>query len=141
LSHVAGYSVANDLSARDLLRRDAVEASSPFRFDWIGHKCFPGSCPLGPYLTPAEFVGSPENLDIKLWVNDKLQQDSNTNNHLYSVAEQISYLSMHVTLYPGDVILTGTPAGVGMESGTFLSKGDRLRVWIDKLGTLETTII
>ena len=73
-------------------------------------------------------------------MNDTLRQSSNTRNHLYSVAEQLAYLSTRLTLYPGDVILTGTPAGVGMESGTLLARGDRLRVWIDKLGTLEATI-
>jgi 2-keto-4-pentenoate hydratase/2-oxohepta-3-ene-1,7-dioic acid hydratase in catechol pathway len=140
LARVAGYSVANDLSARDNLRRDQVDVTSPFRFDWIGHKCFEGSCPIGPYLTPAKFVTSPETLDIRLWVNDELKQDSNTSNHLYSVAEQVAYLSQRLTLYPGDVILTGTPAGVGMESGTFLKRGDSVRVWIDGLGELQTTL-
>ncbi|WP_439672379.1 2-Keto-4-pentenoate hydratase/2-oxohepta-3-ene-1,7-dioic acid hydratase [Cupriavidus necator] len=140
LDCVAGYTIANDLSARDNLRREQVDASSPFRFDWIGHKCFEGSCPLGPYLTPAAFVASPEALDIKLWVNDELKQNSNTSNHLYTVAEQIAYLSERLTLYPGDVLLTGTPAGVGMESGVFLKRGDSIRVWIDGLGELETSL-
>jgi 2-keto-4-pentenoate hydratase/2-oxohepta-3-ene-1,7-dioic acid hydratase in catechol pathway len=141
LSHVAGYTIANDLSARDSLVREKVDASSPFRFDWIGHKCFTGACPLGPYLTPAEFVPSPEDLDIKLWINNELRQDSSTRNHLYSVAEQIAYLSERVTLCPGDIILTGTPAGVGMETGTFLARGDVIRIRIGALGELETTIV
>jgi len=141
LDYVAGYSCANDLSARDNLKREAVDASSPFRFDWIGHKCFRGSCPVGPFITPAEFVGSPEDLDIKLWLNNELKQDSNTNNHLYSVADQISYLSHRLDLLPGDILLTGTPAGVGMESGVFLQRGDVMRVWIEGLGELETRIV
>lgn len=141
LDHVAGYMCANDLSARDYLVRQAVDASSPFRFDWIGHKCFAGSCPLGPVLTPAEFVGSPENLDIKLWLNGEIKQDSNTSNHLYNVAEQISHLSRRMELFPGDVILTGTPAGVGMERGIFLKPGDVMKVWIAGLGELETTLV
>lgn len=140
LDYVAGYSCANDLSARDRLRRDQVDPSSPFRFDWIGHKNFTGSCPLGPYLTPAQYVGNPEDLDIKLWRNGILEQDSNTRNHMYGVAEQIAYLSQTIELYPGDIVLTGTPAGVGMESQRFLSRGDILEVWIDGLGTLKTTI-
>lgn len=140
LDYVAGYSCSNDLSARDNLIRAAVDASSPFRFDWIGHKVFTGCCPLGPFITPAEFVGSPEVLGIKLWLNDELKQDSNTSNHLYSVAEQISYLSHRITLQPGDVILTGTPAGVGMEAGIFLKRGDVMRVWIEGLGELQTTV-
>ncbi|ODV42051.1 2-keto-4-pentenoate hydratase [Cupriavidus sp. UYMMa02A] len=141
LAHVAGYTIANNLSARDSLIRDIVDAASPFRFDWVGHKCFTGSCPLGPYMTPAEFVPSPEDLDVKLWINEELRQDSNTRNHLYSVAEQISYLSERLILYPGDIILTGTPAGVGMETGSFLVRGDVIRIQIESLGELETTIV
>ena len=141
LDHVAGYMCANDLSARDHLVRENVDATSPFRFDWIGHKCFNGSCPLGPVFTPAEFVASPENLDIRLWLNGEIRQDSNTSNHLYGVAEQIAYLSERLDLYPGDVILTGTPAGVGMETGTFLKRGDVMKVWIEGLGELETRIV
>lgn len=141
LDHVAGYMCANDLSARDYLVRAGVDPSSPFRFDWIGHKCFNGSCPLGPVFTPAQFVDSPENLDIKLWLNGELRQDSNTRNHLYGVADQIAHLSERVDLFPGDVILTGTPAGVGMETGTFLKRGDVMKVWIEGLGELETRIV
>ena len=141
LDFVAGYSCANDLSARDNLTRAQVDASSPFRFDWIGHKCFTGSCPLGPFVTPARHVGSPENLGIKLWLNDDLRQDSSTSNHLYGVADQISYLSHRLDLMPGDILLTGTPAGVGMESGVFLKRGDVMRVWIEGLGELETRIV
>ncbi|UUX95347.1 fumarylacetoacetate hydrolase family protein [Aquabacterium sp. J223] len=141
LDHVAGYMCANDLSARDHLVREAVDASSPFRYDWIGHKCFEGSCPLGPVFTPAEFVGSPEDLTIKLWVNGQLRQDSNTSNHLYGVAEQIAHLSRRQPLLPGDVILTGTPAGVGSEAGTFLQRGDVMTVEIQHLGQLETRIV
>jgi 2-keto-4-pentenoate hydratase/2-oxohepta-3-ene-1,7-dioic acid hydratase in catechol pathway len=141
LQFVAGYSCANDLSARDQMVRDAVDPSSPFRFDWIGHKCFTGSCPLGPYLTPAEFVPDPENLGIRMWLNGALVQDSNTNNHLYNIAEQISFLSHRVNLFPGDVLLTGTPAGVGSERGVFLNQGDAMTVEIDGLGRLSTTIV
>lgn len=141
LDYVAGYSCANDLSARDNLKRDKVDASSPFRFDWIGHKCFAGACPMGPWITPAEFVGSPENLGIRLWLNGELKQDSNTSNHMYSVADQISYLSHRLDLLPGDVLLTGTPAGVGMESGVFLKRGDVVKVGIHGLGALETRIV
>jgi 2-keto-4-pentenoate hydratase/2-oxohepta-3-ene-1,7-dioic acid hydratase in catechol pathway len=141
LDHVAGYMCANDLSARDLVARERVDMSSPFRFDWIAHKCFNGSCPLGPVFTPAQFVDSPENLAIKLWLNGELRQDSNTRNHLYGVADQIAYLSQRLDLLPGDVILTGTPAGVGMESGTFLKRGDVIKVAIEGLGDLETRIV
>lgn len=141
LDYVAGYTCANDLSARDYLVRTNVDPSSPFRYDWIGHKSFLGSCPLGPVLTPARFVADPENLDIKLRLNGEIRQDSNTRNHLYNIAEQIEYLSRFAVLYPGDVILTGTPAGVGTETGTFLKQGDVMVVTIEGLGELETTIV
>jgi 2-keto-4-pentenoate hydratase/2-oxohepta-3-ene-1,7-dioic acid hydratase in catechol pathway len=141
LDYVAGYSCANDLSARDHLKRLQVDESSPFRFDWIGHKSFNGSCPVGPLLTPAEFIETPENLAIKLWRNGQLLQDSDTSNHLYTVADQISYLSQRIELFPGDIILTGTPAGVGMETQTFIKRGDVFTVWIEGLGTLENKII
>lgn len=140
LDYVAGYTCANDLSSRDHVRRSQVDPSSPFYYDWTAHKCFNGACPIGPYVTPAQFVESPENLDIKLWRNGHLEQDSNTSNHLYGVAAQIAYLTQRIELFPGDVLLTGTPAGVGMEKGVFLSHGDVLKVWIDGLGELETTI-
>jgi 2-keto-4-pentenoate hydratase/2-oxohepta-3-ene-1,7-dioic acid hydratase in catechol pathway len=107
----------------------------------VGHKCFNGSCPLGPVFTPAQFVSSPEDLAIRLWLNGELRQDSNTRNHLYTVADQIAHLSERVDLLPGDILLTGTPAGVGMETGTFLKRGDVMRVSIDGLGELETRIV
>ncbi len=141
LNYVAGYSCANDLSARDHLKRPQVDESSPFRFDWIGHKSFNGSCPVGPLLTPAQFVESPENLAIKLWRNGEIQQDSNTSNHLYTIADQIAYISQRIELFPGDIILTGTPAGVGMEKQTFIKRGDVFTVWIEGLGTLENKIV
>ncbi|CAN7590807.1 fumarylacetoacetate hydrolase family protein [Variovorax paradoxus] len=141
LDHVAGYMCANDLSARDIFVRSKVDPASPFHYDWVSHKCFSGSCPLGPVFTPAAHAGDPEALDIKLWLNGELRQDSNTRNHLYGVAEQISFLSERIALLPGDVLLTGTPAGVGMESGTFLQRGDVMKVWIEGLGELETQIV
>lgn len=141
LDYVAGYTCANDLSARDHLVRDKLDGGSPFKMDWVSHKNFRGSCPLGPFVTPAEFVSTPEDLNIRLWLNGQLRQDSNTRNHIFSVADQISHLSQRLDLLPGDIILTGTPAGVGMETGTFLKPGDVVRVWIEGLGELETSFV
>lgn len=137
LEYVAGYSILNDLSARDLMKRSDVS----FVFDWLGQKVFPGSAPMGPWLTPAAAIADPQNLAIRLWVNDTLQQDSSSRQMIFSVAEQIAYLSRRITLCPGDVIATGTPAGVGRPRGLSLKAGDRMRIEIEGLGVLETPIV
>ncbi|MGB6536130.1 MAG: fumarylacetoacetate hydrolase family protein [Xanthobacteraceae bacterium] len=137
LGYVAGYTAANDLSARDRGRRPPVPATSPFKMDWTKHKTFEGSCPLGPWIVPASDIGDPQNLDLKLWVNGELKQNSNTGKMLFSVAEQIEQLSVNMTLHPGDVILTGTPSGTGAESGTFLKPGDLVKLWIENIGEIE----
>lgn len=141
LDYIAGYMCANDISARDYFTRENVDISSAFRHDWLGTKSFNKSCPLGPVFTPADFVESPEDLDIKLWVNDEIRQDSNTSNHMFTVADQIAYLSKRIDLLPGDIILTGTPAGAGQETGEFLQRGDVMKVWIDGLGELVNRIV
>jgi 2-keto-4-pentenoate hydratase/2-oxohepta-3-ene-1,7-dioic acid hydratase in catechol pathway len=141
LSYVAGYTVSNDLSARDRGRRPPVPATSPFKMDWTKHKTFEGSCPLGPWIVPASDVGDPQNLGLKLWVNGQLKQDSNTSKMLFSLAEQIEQLSINMTLHPGDLILTGTPSGTGAESGTFLKPGDTVKLWIEKIGEIENKMV
>jgi 2-keto-4-pentenoate hydratase/2-oxohepta-3-ene-1,7-dioic acid hydratase in catechol pathway len=141
LDYAAGYTVANDLSARDRTTRDKVDASSPFKFDWIGQKSFDGACPLGPWIVLASDVANPQALGIRTFVNDVLKQDSNTSKMLFSIAEQIAHLSSRITLHPGDIILTGTPAGVGAETGERLRKGDRVRVEIENIGQLVTEIV
>jgi 2-keto-4-pentenoate hydratase/2-oxohepta-3-ene-1,7-dioic acid hydratase in catechol pathway len=141
LSYVAGYTVSNDLSARDRGRRPPVPATSPFKMDWTKHKTFEGSCPLGPWIVPASDVGDPQNLGLKLWVNGELKQNSNTAKMLFSLAEQIEQLSVNMTLHPGDLILTGTPSGTGAESGTFLKAGDVVKLWIEKIGEIENRMV
>jgi 2-keto-4-pentenoate hydratase/2-oxohepta-3-ene-1,7-dioic acid hydratase in catechol pathway len=138
LGYVAGYTVANDLSARDRGRRPPVPATSPFKMDWTKHKTFEGSCPIGPWIVPAGDIPNPQNLGLKLWVNGELKQDSNTGKMLFTLAEQIEQLSENMTLHPGDLILTGTPSGTGAESGTFLKGGDVVKIWIEKIGEFET---
>ncbi|HEY2534625.1 MAG TPA: fumarylacetoacetate hydrolase family protein [Xanthobacteraceae bacterium] len=137
LSYVAGYTVANDLSARDRGRRANVPDASPFKWDWTKHKTFEGSCPLGPWIVPAGDVGDPQKLGLKLWVNGVLKQDSNTADMIFTIAEQIEQLSTGMTLYPGDLILTGTPAGVGAGRGEFLKAGDVVKLWIENIGEIE----
>jgi 2-keto-4-pentenoate hydratase/2-oxohepta-3-ene-1,7-dioic acid hydratase in catechol pathway len=137
LSYVAGYLAANDLSARDRGRRPNVNPTSPFKMDWTKHKTFEGSCPIGPWIVPASEVADPQNLGLKLWVNGALKQDSNTGKMLFTLAEQIEQLSINMTLFPGDLILTGTPSGTGAESGTFLKAGDVVKIWIEGIGEIE----
>lgn len=139
LDYVAGYTIGNDLSARDAMRRPHLPESSPFKVDWLSQKCFEGSCPLGPWITPASEIADPQKLGMKLWVNDELMQDSNTSQMIFTTAEQIAHLSTRVTLQPGDLVLTGTPAGVGMGRGRFLKSGDMIRLWIESIGELSHT--
>ena len=136
LDHVAGYAVGIDLSARDW----QFHPKHLVKFDLFGGKGFDDSCPFGPKITPARFVRH-DRLWLKLWVNGDLKQDSNTSHMIWSLAEQISAMSEHVTLEPGDVILTGTPAGVGFASNTFLHVGDTVEAEIEGLGRLVVEIV
>jgi 2-keto-4-pentenoate hydratase/2-oxohepta-3-ene-1,7-dioic acid hydratase in catechol pathway len=139
LDHVAGYTIGNDLSVREV-GRPRTPVGSPFHFDWISMKNFDGACPLGPWIVPRRYVQDPQHLSLELWVNGEARQTSNTDQMIFSVAEQIAWLSTRVTLHPGDVILTGTPAGVGMATGRFLRRGDLVRVRVEKLGEMSITI-
>lgn len=137
LDYIAGFTIVNDLSARDHTKRHDV----PFLFDWIGQKCWDTGCPMGPWITPRAAIADPYDLDIKLWVNDELKQNSSSKEMIFGYEAQIAYLSRHVTLFPGDVIATGTPAGCGMPAGTFLKSGDVVRIKISGLGELRNPVI
>ena len=136
LSHVAGYTVAIDMSARDF-----NQAPDQFyKFDWVAGKATDTACPMGPWIVPAEALGDVQNVALKLAVNGVVKQDSSTSQMIYSVAEQIARASELMTLDPGDVVLTGTPAGVGVPKGTFLNPGDRIDATIAGIGTLSVEI-
>ena len=139
LDVVAGYTIGNDLSARDVSRRAGISDTSPFKFDWVAQKCFDGACPLGPWIVLADDVPDPHKLKIELKVNGVVKQSSNTSELIYNIVEQIAHLSEKITLHPGDVILTGTPAGVGAGRGEFLKAGDEVRIAIDRIGELVNT--
>jgi 2-keto-4-pentenoate hydratase/2-oxohepta-3-ene-1,7-dioic acid hydratase in catechol pathway len=141
LNYVAGYTVANDLSARGLTVRPHLAPTSPFKYDWIGQKVFEGSCPLGPWIVPARDIPNPQNLRLKLTVNGQLRQDSSTSMMIFSIAEQVAHLSSCVKLRPGDVILTGTPSGVGAETKDFLKSGDMITAEVERVGVLTTVIL
>jgi len=136
LEYVLGYCCANDLSARDLQRRTS---------QWLLGKTCDGFSPLGPYLVTADEVGNPNDLEIRTFVNGEVRQHSNTADMIFPCDEIISYISMHMTLLPGDVILTGTPAGVVMgyppEKQVFLKPGDSVTVEIEKLGSLTNRFV
>jgi 2-keto-4-pentenoate hydratase/2-oxohepta-3-ene-1,7-dioic acid hydratase in catechol pathway len=90
---------------------------------------------------PRDDIENPMDLDLKLWVNDRLMQDSNTSKMIFNYAELVSFLSQRFTLYPGDIVATGTPAGVGMPRGVFLQRGDTVRITVEKIGELTTTLV
>ena len=137
LGCVFGYSVLNDVSARDWMT-----PGSPLGPDWTMAKGFNESAPMGPWITPAQFVSDPQVLDISLSVNGEVKQDSNTAEMIFSVAEVVEHLAGVMALEPGDVIATGTPSGVGAarKPPEFLQPGDEIRVEVEGLGVLETRI-
>ncbi len=137
LDYVAGYTVLNDVSARDLNRR----TDYPFKHDWFRGKSFDTFGPLGPWLVPRSCIAEPQNLRMRLTVNGETMQDGNTSEMIFSVAEQIHYLSSILTLQPGDVIATGTPTGVGMGRGIYLKPGDVMVASIDGIGSIENPLV
>lgn len=138
LAHVAGYAVANDISMRGVFKRDTPAA--PFVWDWIAQKSADTSLPLGPGIIPSWLAGDVQDLSIRTSVNGVLKQDGTTAAMVFGVADLVAYASRQVTLEPGDVILTGTPAGVGAGRGEFLHPGDVVEVAIDGIGTLVNPI-
>ena len=136
LSHVAAYTVAIDFSARDHNR--APETF--YKLDWVAGKGHDTCCPMGPRLIPAHQFGDPQQAALKLAVNGALKQNGNAKDMIFSVAEQISTASRIMTLDPGDLLLTGTPAGVGVPHKTFLSVGDRVDADIEGIGRLSVGI-
>jgi 2-keto-4-pentenoate hydratase/2-oxohepta-3-ene-1,7-dioic acid hydratase in catechol pathway len=133
LEAIGGYLVANDVSVRDWQR------SSP---QWSMGKSFDTHCPIGPWLTLGDEIDA-ESLQVRTWVNGELRQDANTSNLLFGVPELIAFLSQACTLEPGDIILTGTPSGVGgaMTPAVYLVPGDEVRVEVEGLGAIVNPVI
>ena len=136
MSHVAGYTIGLDLTARDL----QFNKRQRRQFDLFGGKGFDDSAPVGPRIVPAKFI-DPDDLSLRLDVNGETKQDSHTREMIWNVAELITDVSQHVTLKPGDMLFTGSPAGVGHASGTYLKVGDRIDAEISGLGRLSVEII
>ena len=136
LRHVAGYCCGNDISARDWqLRKPGGQ--------WLLGKTFDSFAPFGPALVTADEVDRPSNLQIQLRLNGRTMQNSNTSQLIFSVEELIAYVSSVCTLTPGDILFTGTPAGVGCtrKPPVFLQPGDVLEVEIEQLGILRNTVV
>ncbi|KPK00444.1 MAG: 5-carboxymethyl-2-hydroxymuconate isomerase [Desulfobacterales bacterium SG8_35] len=131
LDHVFGYTIGNDVSARRWQKHGGGG-------QWVRGKSFDTFCPLGPELVTADLVPDPQQLRLQCFLNNRLMQDSNTADMIFSVAELIEYLSTGMTLLPGTVIMSGTPSGVGFarKPPVFLKPGDTLELRIENLGTL-----
>lgn len=141
LDHVFGYVTANDISARSLdfgTARDGQEWT--VFFDWLAGKWLDASAPIGPWLVAAADVPDPQDLGLTLTVNGVVRQRSTTAAMIFSVAELVSFASRLMTLRPGDLILTGTPAGVGAATGDYLEPGDVMVAEIEGLGALRTPV-
>lgn len=134
LDHVLGYAVANDVSARDWQKRDAQFSRS---------KSMDTFCPIGPWITTPDEISDPQDLGVRSFVNGEPRQDSSTREMHFDVATLIEFLSQTMTLEPGDVILTGTPHGVGfaMDPPRFLQPGDTVRCEVDGLGAIENVVV
>lgn len=135
--HIAGYVVVNDVSARDLTRR----TDFPFSHDWFRGKSFDTFSPMGPWMVPRGCIGDPHKLTLTLTVNDDVMQNGSADKMIFNIFEQIAYISTLATLRPGDVISTGTPAGVGMARGIFLKPGDRVTAAISGIGEIANPVV
>jgi acylpyruvate hydrolase len=132
--NVAGFAIADDVTARDLQGREP---------QWTRAKGADTFCPWGPWVTTADEVGDPESLMLRTWVNGELRQEASTSNLIFGVSALVRFLLEAITLEPGDLILTGTPSGVGfaMDPPRFLQGGDRVRIEIERLGAIEHEIV
>jgi 2-keto-4-pentenoate hydratase/2-oxohepta-3-ene-1,7-dioic acid hydratase in catechol pathway len=131
---IAGWAVANDVSARDLQRAET---------QWTRAKGFDTSCPWGPWITTVDEVPDAVGLRIRSWVNGEPRQDSTTADLIFKPAELVDFIAETITLEPGDLILTGTPQGVGeaMSPPRFLEPGDSVRIEIESLGAIEHGVV
>ncbi|MBV8136413.1 MAG: fumarylacetoacetate hydrolase family protein [Deltaproteobacteria bacterium] len=130
---VFGYCAGNDVSVRDWQMQTT---------QWVLGKSFDTHAPIGPWIVTADEIGDPHTMGIRCFVNDQRRQNSNTENLVFNVYDQIAHLSQAMTLEPGDIIFTGTPGGVGlaMQPPQWLKAGDKVRVEIDRIGSIEAEI-
>ena len=143
LEYVAGYTVANDVSYRDLLFHEALETKPDVQgLNWVKGKGLDGALPLGPWLVTSDELKTPRGLGLSLSVNGVVKQDSNTSEMIFGVEDMVEYLSQGMTLEPGDIITTGTPAGVAAFSGgPYLKEGDVVQAEIEGIGALKNPVV
>ncbi|HWZ33774.1 MAG TPA: fumarylacetoacetate hydrolase family protein [Bryobacteraceae bacterium] len=137
LDYVFGYSIMYDVSDRGGRKRKDAIFQGP---DWFSGKSLDGAAPFGPFIVPKEFMTNPHDIHIMTRVNGVVKQDGNTSDMIYDVEHQIAYMSSIMTLYPGDVISSGTMGGVGTarKPPEYLKRGDVVEISIDGIGTLKT---
>jgi len=141
LAYVAGFTIANDVSARTVTFKKGRDQRPWDEFyDWLAGKWADGFCPMGPYLVTTDEIKDVQNLKMELKVNSQIRQNANTNQMIYPVADVVSFLSFIMTLNPGDIILTGTPAGVAVATGNFLKPADLIECRIESLGLLKNPL-
>jgi len=136
--HIAAYTVVNDITARDYVNREDVPGMGT---DWLRAKCSPGYLPMGPYIVPAPFVPSQTDVELKLALNGEVMQNERVSDMIFSIPEQIAYISRYIRLQPGDLICSGSPAGFGLHYNRFLSDGDVVEASAAGLGTQRNPVI
>jgi 2-keto-4-pentenoate hydratase/2-oxohepta-3-ene-1,7-dioic acid hydratase in catechol pathway len=137
MDHVAAYTIINDVSARDQTRREDY----PFKFDWFQGKSFDTFAPIGPWVVPRSCIEDAQALKLGLDVSGEPMQNGSAAEMIWTIREQIAYLSTIVTLQPGNLIATGTPTGVGMGRGVYLKPGDTMRAWVENIGELISPVV
>ncbi|HEV3165710.1 MAG TPA: fumarylacetoacetate hydrolase family protein [Isosphaeraceae bacterium] len=141
LEFVAGYTIVNDISDREFRPNPARKPRERDKFfDWMHGKWHDSFCPIGPCILSADSLDDPQALALRLTVNGQVRQNGTTSQMIFPVAAIVSFLSRFMTLEPGDIIATGTPAGVGSSTGTYLKPGDYVSATIDGIGSLENPV-
>ncbi len=142
LGYVAGYTVINDISNRRFRPNPGrKERAKDAFFDWLHGKWHDSFCPCGPCIVAADSIADPQKLKMQLKVNGKMKQDASTAQQIFPVAAVVEFISNIVTLEPGDLISTGTPAGVGATTGDFLKPGDKIEASIESIGVLRSQFV
>jgi 2-keto-4-pentenoate hydratase/2-oxohepta-3-ene-1,7-dioic acid hydratase in catechol pathway len=136
--YVAGYTICNDITNRELVHRQDLKALGS---DWVMGKCMPGYLPMGPYLVPAAFVPKPQDVNITLKLNGEIKQNESTADMIFDIPRLIEYLTSRVRLWPGDILLTGSPSGNGSHTNRFLRHGDVLEGSIAGIGTQRNVCV